>query len=225
MIRINLLPVEKRKAERTPLPRFGLIVVDVGVLTLVVFGCAYLLLQINNVRRDINNLKTEVASLEPDVQRHQQLTSQIKTLEATLGEISRTAGRPVEWWRAMDALWEVIHFNPRIWVDEITVLDAKTAETQAKSYNPEFIGLPPYGLYLKCHCAGRDVKELTKFRMDLKRSQDLAKFFQEINWDAQWSVEDEKEFVEQYSMQFDVRLIGRQQLPGMPGAAPAGVAR
>ena len=31
MIKINLLPVEKRKPEKTPLPRFGLILTNVGV--------------------------------------------------------------------------------------------------------------------------------------------------------------------------------------------------
>jgi len=225
MIRINLLPVEKRKRERTPLPRFGLILLDAGVLTAVVFLCLLHLIWINDLQTEIKNLQTRRDSLAGAVKDHKDLTGEIAKLTATLKDIENTTGRKVEWWRAMDALWEVIHFNPRIWITDLQTIDDKAAASAAKSYNSEFAGTPGYGVTMKCHCAGKDVTSLTKFRMDLKRNADVKKYFSEINWDAQWNVTREEAFVEGWSMSFDIKLIGRFEPPGAKPAPRGGPAR
>ncbi len=223
MIRINLLPVEKRKAERTPLPRFGLVVLDVAVLTAIAFYCVFLFFRISQVEQQIAELQAERERLEPEVKQHQALTTKKGALEAAHREIGETTNRKVEWWRAMDAVWEVIHNNPRVWITDLQTVDGNGAAGAAKSYNPEFADTPPYGVFLRCYCGGRDVAQFTKFRKDLKRNADVKKYFKEINWDAQWTLQSEPEYVEQYSMSFDIRLIGKAQPPPAPApATPAG---
>ena len=54
MIKINLLPPEKRKAGRTPLPRFFLIVINAAALVLFGAGIAfYALIKIPAINADI----------------------------------------------------------------------------------------------------------------------------------------------------------------------------
>ncbi len=222
MIRINLLPVEKRKKERTPLPRFGLIVLDVGVLTAIVFYCVWVYLQILVVEDEVRQLNQTKADLQPYVDKHRDLQGRLAALRSQLTEIEQTTGRRIEWWRAMDSLWEVINSNPRVWLSEISLLEDRTTEGRVRQYNPEFSGTPPFGIQFRAHCAGREVTSFTKFRMDLKRSPELKRWFAEINWDAQWVLAEEPQFVEQYSMGFDVTLIGRQDLPIVTGGGPTG---
>ncbi|MBI2931463.1 MAG: hypothetical protein HYY16_07405 [Planctomycetes bacterium] len=225
MIRINLLPAEKRKPERTFRARTGLVMVgvDAAAITVVALVCALLYMRVSDVQRKIDDQTKVRDSLAGAVKEHGTLSQSISALSTQVSEIQQTVGRKVEWWRAMDALWDVIQQNPRIWVSEIQVLDARTAEGQGKKYNPEFSKKPPYGLLVRCHCAGKEVSALTKFRMDLKRSPDLNRWFGEINWDAQWRTSDEREFVEKFRMDFEVALIG--QAPPAVKAAPAGAAR
>lgn len=221
MIRINLLPVDKRRKERTPLPRLGLVVLDAAVFTVILFYAIFVFFQIGDREREIASLQSALTSLDPAVRKHADLTTYIRKLEGTVREIESTIGEEAKrhyWWQSMDALWDVIHQNPKIWIDEITVLDDRQAQSAARKHNPDFGGLPPFGVSIKCHASGRDIGPVTKFRKDLKRHAGLRKWFQEINWDVQWNVAEEEDFVEKYSLNFDINLIGRSEGGGPPGA-------
>lgn len=214
MIRINLLPVEKRRKERTPLPRLGLVMLDASVLAVVVVYCIFVFLQIVAKEGEIADLSKKLNDLKPFVEQHAKLTEQIKKVETSVTEVEKTAKRNIEWWRAVDMVWEVFHNNPRVWVEDITITEGRSLESAVKKTDPGFKGTIPYGITLKCFCAGKDVAVLTKFRRDLRNHPELKKWFIGINADVSWTISSADEYVEKYSMPFEVVLIGR------PSAAP-----
>src|SRR6185436_7575887 len=72
MIKINLLPTEKRKAERTPLPRFLLIASTAAAFFILLFYNIFILTQISRTRDDIATEPATLRGLEPFVLAHGQ---------------------------------------------------------------------------------------------------------------------------------------------------------
>jgi len=212
MIKINLLPAEKRKAERTPLPRFGLIMVDVAALGLVLLALIISWIQIVNTGNQIEAKKTELAGLQEAVKKHDALLADVELRTRELASLKKvTDQRPFEWWKVFDAVWDVVENNKRVWLDSIDLVDGKAAETRLKAFDPDTQIKPTYGVILKCHVGGLDVKGLTGFRMDLKNNEYLMKMFPTVNFDTQWQVSDQKDFLEKYSLDFEVLLVNSGQ--------------
>jgi len=212
MIKINLLPAEKRKAERTPLPRFGLIMADVAVLGVVILFVIISGIQILNTKSQIQTKNEELAALQPAVREHDALLNDVNRLTGELNSLKKvTALRPFQWWKVFDAVWDVVENNKRVWLDSIDLVDGKAAEQRLKAFDPDTQIKPSYGVILKCHVGGLDVKGLTGFRMDLKNNEYLMKMFPTVNFDTQWTVTDQKDFLEKYSLDFEVLLVNSGQ--------------
>jgi hypothetical protein len=212
MIKINLLPAEKRKAERTPLPRFGLMMADVAVLGVVLLLVIISFVQIGYRNTEIKVKNEQLESLQPDVKKHDALLADVNRMSGELASLKKvTDQRPFEWWKVFDAVWDVVQTNQRVWLDSIDLVDAKQAESKLKAIDPETQVKPSYGVILKCHVGGLDVKGLTGFRMDLKNNEYLQKMFPTVNFDTQWLVSEQKDFLEKYSLDFEVLLVNTGQ--------------
>jgi len=221
MIKINLLPLEKRKAERTPLPRFGLILANVAAAAAIVCIVIIELIRIAVNNSSINELETKSASLEKDAKAYDAEFDLNTKLRAKAGEVKSISGSPVEWWKVIDALWDVIHDNPKVWLDDIVMLDATTAKSAATAYDPASTATPPFGMTFACHSAGLDVSVLTKFRNDLRLKDLLRRTFQEINFNPEWTTAEHDEFSEKFSLNFKVQMIGATPGTVAPPAPPA----
>src|SRR6185295_2803828 len=127
MIKINLLPTEKRKAERTPLPRFLLIASTAAAFFILVFYNLWVLKMISDVVNDTKNQTQILADLQPAVQKYDRLLAEETALKNKVKEIEGLITRDVEYWRLVNALWDVIHANPRVWIDDFRILDARSA--------------------------------------------------------------------------------------------------
>jgi hypothetical protein len=238
MIKINLLPPEKRKAERTPLPRFFLIIATAAAAALVVVYILWALFRINLVESEIQEANSTLQSLQAGVQEHDRLEGEKTLLAGKVSEIKSLITREVQWWRAVNSLWEVIHRNPRVWIDDFRTLDAMGAQNDVKRADEGFTDVPPYGITMKCHVAGSDVVELTRFRESLKNDPNLMEMLSFINFNPDWKVDPEPDFDEKESLSFSITMWGPQKpivkrRPGgaqpaagapAPGAAPAGAA-
>jgi len=224
MIKINLLPVEKRKAERTPLPRFGLILTNVAVLCILLVVIAFSWFQVASKEQEIEGQQKEFDRLAPEVQRYVDLTGINAQLTGEYQNLKKvTDQRPFAWWTVFDAVWEVVQNNPKVWLDSIDVLEGKQVESKVKAYDPAFAGPAGFGVILKCHTGGQDVKNLTKFRRDLKVQGLLARLCSSVNYHTEWTVGDQKDFQEQYSLDFEVVLVGKGAPPPPPPPPPPGV--
>jgi hypothetical protein len=210
MIKINLLPTEKRKAERTPLPRFLLIASTAAAFFILLFYNLWILKRISDTvdaTKEQNNILT---SLKPQVDKYELLLAEETALKNKVKEIESLINRDVEYWRMVNALWDVIHSNPRVWIDDFRVLDARTAPGELRRVDPEAKDAVAYGVTMRCHVAGEDVIEMTKFRKALKDHPLLQEILTLINFNVMWNVTEEKskEIEEAHAIDFDIAMFG-----------------
>ena len=210
MIKINLLPTEKRKAERTPLPRFLLIASTAAAFFILLFYNLWILKRISDTvdaTKEQNNILT---SLKPQVDKYEALLAEETALKNKVKEIESLINRDVEYWRMVNALWDVIHSNPRVWIDDFRVLDARAAPGDLRRVDPDSKDAVAYGISMRCHVAGDDVIEMTKFRKALKDHPLLQEILTLINFNVMWNVSDEKmkEVEESHAIDFDISMFG-----------------
>jgi hypothetical protein len=228
MIKINLLPTEKRKAERTPLPRFLLIASTAAAFFILLFYNLWILKLISDEKSEIARQQDILRNLQPFVLEHDQLKAQETALKNKVLEIESLINRDVEFWRTVNALWDVIHQNKRVWIDSFQVLDARGAPGELKRGDPETKEAVAYGVTMKCHVAGDEVTEMTKFRTSLKENPILQETLTLINFDVDWRVSEEKdkESSESHSIDFGISMFGlaippKRKAPAAPGTKPA----
>lgn len=227
MIKINLLPLDKRKAERTPLKGAGLMIADAAVFAVVAILVIISLIQIAHVKNEIDEKNKTLASLAEDVKKHDRLKTQAEQLERDAKDLeSVTATRPFEWSEVFDKVWDVVDKHKRVWLDSIELADGGQMNSLMKQRDPDTtITGCKYGIVIKAHVAGLDVKAMTAFRMELKDDPTLSKLFPNLNWDTQWRVSDQKDYVEKFSLDFEVILINTGQKKDVSTAPPKGAAQ
>jgi len=224
MIRINLLPAEKRKAERTPLPRLALIMATSAVATVLLVYIAWILMKIKLTSDEIDAKTSELASLQPRLAEYEQVTRRRDALRAKITEIDDLSKRQMEdgWWRAVNALWDVINNHPRVWVDDIRILDERSVQSEPRRADADDKLAPPYGVSFRCHVAGDEVAEMTRFRTALKAHPVLQETLTYVNMNVDWKVDDEKDYNSQ-SVSFAISMWGALTKPKKKGAPPAKV--
>ena len=220
MIKINLLPTEKRKAERTPLPRFMLIAATAAAFFILLFYNLWVLNQISVKKEEIANEHESLRRLEPDVKEHDRLLVKQTELQNKVREIEGLITRDVEYWRTVNALWDVIHSNPRVWIDDLRILDSKAAPGSLKGIDPESKEAVAYGINMRCHVAGEEVTEMTKFRKALKENIILQETLTLINFNVDWRVNEDKSAEETHSIDFVISMFGLSTPPKHRAPAP-----
>ena len=225
MIKINLLPTEKRKAERTPLPRFLLIASTAAAFFILLFYNLFVLKMISDTQDDIARENKVLNDLQPAVAEHDKLVADETALKNKVKEIQSLINREVEFWRTINALWDVIHNNPRVWIDDIRVLDSRTAPGDLRRVEPDNKEPVAYGVSMRCHVAGEEVTEMTKFRKALKENPIPQETLTLINFNVTWTVQDEKDKAAEETkiIDFEISMFGLANKPkrkGDPSATP-----
>ncbi len=224
MIKINLLPVEKRKTERTPLPRMLLIMGTAAVAAIAVLANVVVYLQIVGIENSIKERQDTLERLKPKVAEHDRLQARVAQLKAKVSEIESLVKREVEYWRAVNALWDVIQESPKVWIDDLRILDSTAASGEMKRIDPDAKDGSPYGVSMRCHVAGDEVIEMTAFRERLKTNPFLKEFLSTVNFNVDWRVDPEKDFAEENSISFQVSILG-PMVPPTKVKAGAGAAK
>lgn len=223
MIKINLLPPSERPVDRTPLPRFLLILTTVAAAAGAVAFIAFLIfVQVKAVNSDLKEKKDELARYKQQVAQYDQMSKELGDLDNKIKEIDSIAGREFVWWQILDAIWSVV-VRHRVWLDEIKVLDEKAVQAIMKKSDPSAKALPPYGVLLKCKAASQDplvyatqptmADVMTAFRLDLKKHPLLAKLLPQVNFNVDFKVLAEKDYYEGFAMSFEVVLMAEVQAP------------
>lgn len=135
MIQVNLLPVERRRMERTPIGRFVLILLGVGLACASVAFFVYLEMLVRGrqasreeLRKDVESPKTaqvnmDFAELTAKDQAHKSRKAVIDKLKA-----------PFRWSDVLDILCEKLELvHKKVWFDEIRVLEAQEVRSRMQS--------------------------------------------------------------------------------------------
>jgi hypothetical protein len=135
MIQVNLLPVERRRMERTPIGRFVLILLGVGLACASVAFFVYLEMLVRarqasreELRKDVESPKTaqinmDFAELTAKDQAHKSRKAVIDKLKA-----------PFRWTDVIDILCEKLEsVHKKVWFDEIRVLDPQEVRSRMQA--------------------------------------------------------------------------------------------
>lgn len=231
MIKINLLPPSERPVDRTPLPRFMLILTTVAAAAGAVAFIAYLVfVQVRGVNSDLGEKKKNLALYSEQVKQYDTMTKELTALDNQIKEIDSIAGREVTWWQIVDAIWSVV-VRHRVWLDEIKILDDKGVQAIVRKADPTAKTYPPFGIQIKCHAAAQDplvyatqptmIDVMTAFRLDLKKNPVIAKVLPQVNFNPDFRVGGEKEYFEAVSLGFEVVLLAETKAPPKPATPGA----
>jgi len=224
MIKINLLPLDKRKTERTPLKGVGLMIADAAIGAVVVILIVIHIIWNGNLAAEIEAKKKTVASLANDVKEHDKLVAEVTQKKNEMNDLDKvTAARPFIWSEVIDGIWDAVAKHKRVWLDDIQQADGKMMDSKLKTLDPNTpITGSRHGVLLKCHVGGIDVRALTAFRRELREHPTLARYFPVVNFDISYRKADQKEFAEKYSLDFEVFLVNTGQTSENTSPATAG---
>jgi hypothetical protein len=225
MLKVNLLPPEKRKLKRTPYYALVPLVVSVALLTGSMAAAAYFWLENQRLEGEIANAEQEVASLTPKKMEYESLVAQIQQESGRIRSIEQMTQRKVLWGDVMAAVVEVTSKNPRVWLDEVVYLDRGRAEAMDRKYNPQSSLKPPFGISARCNIAPdliedpkkpgsykavTNVDYMIKFRRDLKEHPKLRQIFPEFHPKIpEWADQADQDSKEAVKMSFEVILLAR----------------
>jgi Tfp pilus assembly protein PilN len=97
MIRVNLLPEEYRKVEKTPLSLFLLIVVGVAVVCLALLFCVYLFMSTGRLRRELDNKMRQRDTLQGLAKYADKLESELANYRKRLDTIMSIRASRIYW--------------------------------------------------------------------------------------------------------------------------------
>lgn len=125
MIKVNLLPIEKRKAEGTPLPRFMAIVGGVVGVVLLALACAFFLLQSKTLDGNIKDLDDQIANAKEKTLQVNKLEADVKAQRARGDAIAAIEkSRSVLWCERLDRVAKVLDKIARkVWLTQLKCTD------------------------------------------------------------------------------------------------------
>lgn len=170
MLQINLIPLERRRKERTPLPRFIVIIAAVIVVLGLLIWDVKTLLDTNKAEALLAEKNKEWSELQKtltDAPLRQKRVELLREWKTAADKI--TDSRPFKWWHAVDILWDIFNEFPTVWITNFQTSDkGPTGKTQL-----------PIEAMMKFNCLsfGETTKTMTDFRRRLKNTPDLKRIF------------------------------------------------
>lgn len=128
MIRINLLPDEYRRSNRTPIKLMLSVTAAVAVNSALIAWAAWLGLGVlAEVESEQSVLQTEMDGLTPQVTYHNALEVENKRFAARELALAQITNQRVNWTQKVDELVDVVHTGGEgerhyIWFDDLTVM-------------------------------------------------------------------------------------------------------
>jgi hypothetical protein len=204
MIRINLLPQERQRKERTPLPRFLAMNAAIIICALLLFWNAYLFMGIKRLKTEGEAKKENLSSMLKQVEPYDQMLVEEKNLSEwnkAAAEIKNT--RSFLWWEKIDELWDIIHSARDIWITSLQALDGPPSSFR-RSGDVKIEA----SISMNCLAAGASSERMTSFRITLKNHPGLRETFNfGLNEPPQFHVEAQPEYKEEFAVKFDIDLM------------------
>jgi hypothetical protein len=166
MVKINLLPIEKRRPERTPLPRFLAIVGGVGLVISLVFFLLWMkFIWIANAREDLDARNADYGKpmTQEILKKYDTLKAQKDTFDSRAATIDKLKP-PFRWTDVLDLLCDKLETpHKKIWFDEIKVFEPNDLRMKQQE-----TGFPvESGLVVDGHAVSANPEGLLTFRYDI----------------------------------------------------------
>jgi cell division protein FtsB len=178
MLKINLIPFERRRKERTPLPRFFGIIVAVVICLGVLGWDVKTMMDTKKVKEDIAGKQAELAKVEAILNQIPALEQKINALKTWKESAEKiTKSRVFKWWHAVDTLFDVLHEdeNQTIWISSFECSDKSIGGSKVKKAIEAMIKM-------NCQAVSHDeikspITVMTDFRRRLKTNPELIDIF------------------------------------------------
>ena len=185
MIRVNLLPEEYRKVEKTPLSLFLLIVVGVAAVCMALFFCAYLFISTGRLRRELDNKTQQKETLQEQAKYADRLESELATYRKRLDTIMSIRASRIYWSKKLCLLTK--RTPEKVWFASIKMEQKDPYPASAK---PETIKDGGF-LELQCYQKSYEFQIYADYRIALQRDRvfysDFAGLrppeFKRLDWD------------------------------------------
>ena len=169
MLNINLIPLERRRKEKTPLPRFFIII---GVIVLCCGLSVWDVktwLDTSKLKSDLQGKKADLKERQDAIQDLTQLMVKDADITLWLVQAQMTAYRSFKWWHGTDILLDIFNEHPNIWITSFN----------ASGSGKKVTGKPALEASMRFDCLalGSDTTPMTDFRRGLKNSIDLTNIF------------------------------------------------
>ncbi|MFO0981622.1 MAG: hypothetical protein U1E76_07685 [Planctomycetota bacterium] len=209
MIRINLLPDELKRTDRTP-PTIFLAVLTTVVLTcgaLGVLGYLYIAV-LGSVRTEQESAGRELQNLSPQAQYADSLEKEKAEYERRTKAIQSIAESRLVWTQKLDRLANLIHNDGNVdrhmvWLESLKV---------------DMNAMRDRGLALKGFSGTDDLKKLSEFHKDLSHDTEFFANFAKIT-DPQGKLETSDGVVPPEAFAFDFKLTMAEKEPATAASA------
>ncbi len=208
MIRINLLPPEKRRLERTPLPVFILM-----VLAIVIFGggAAYTYMSLAK-KQELENEEASLLKRKADLERTAQEVTALKGALAKLGQevVELSSVIPLQELNTTTIIGQLVAVlsEHSVWIDEVKIyFDPADIQTSYKRVETSAVKFPTIAIEVKCNTPSAKTQLATLVRRALENDEFFRKYFPEINKYPKLKVNSEIEYEEEKSLSFEIQLF------------------
>jgi hypothetical protein len=205
MIKVNLLPVEYRKVERTPILRFVTIVC--GVVLSASAICAFLYVHFGHlveVVSDRQKLEETYLTKKVEADRSKALAQEAAEYMKRRDTIEKIGQSRLLWSRKVDEICDIIHNKGDterhlVWLTDMRTLAARPVRKGDKGPGS------PGGLYIKGYSGGSEIHRLSDFHLDTKNSEFFEDFSSIDNPEGEL-VEFNDELIPKSAWTFDYNL-------------------
>lgn len=170
IIRVNLLPPEKRRRERTPLSRFVALVVGTAVNAAIVAFMVKLALDTRGTRQTIESTDKTIRNLTlsvlPEYEKVKKEKDKIEARKIAIDALRKE--RTIVWSKVLDNVWDVVHANQWVWFTGLTAGEGTPKGAKTNTPLDLYVVLNCNGSANEDDCRKNHVAEVqTKFKNDL----------------------------------------------------------
>lgn len=211
MLKINLLPLERRHKDKTPILRLLAIYAAVVLSLVVLFWDVASYLKIGRGRQELDNQKKELVILKEATRGFDVVQKEVNNLKKRTETIETIqASRSFLWWETIDQLLDVICDNPKVW---LVSLEGGGLSSKSRSKPGQTGQQIEAELKFDCLSAGLDINLMTNFRTILKNHPGLKADFPVINEPPEFEATVQTDYKEGYALRFDITLGRVKQKP------------
>jgi len=205
MIKINLLPPERIRKERTPLPRFLAMIAATVICLLMIFWNVYLFTGNKQKEDELKIKQKDLNELLEKVKPYDQMLVEEKEISDWNNVAKQIKGtRTFFWWEAIDQVWDAIHSVRDVWITSLQALDGPPGSFKMVPGRDVKVEA---AISMDCFAAGSSSERMTNFRITLKNHQRIREIFNlGLNEPPELTVVAQPESQEGFAMQFKIDL-------------------
>jgi len=204
MIRINLLPIEARKADSTPLPRLLVTLGGTAMIGVLFFCILWVYLAAVPGQKSLKRTKETLLHQQQEVAlKADQIEQRIHEYRSRAAAVKEIDGTRTLWAPQVDWLCELIPED--IWLTNLTVKEPALRSNKASESGPT--------VTLKAFCSSTDEARVASFLKTVQLHPLFARYYQS----AEWTTVTKSETKTGEILGFSVSLIMKPLQP--PGAS------